>query len=53
MDTTTDRRTILKGAALGAALAVPGAGLAADPALRRAVAAGHDEPEKLAKLLRR
>ncbi|QYE35548.1 M20/M25/M40 family metallo-hydrolase [Polymorphobacter sp. PAMC 29334] len=43
MTTTTDRRTILKGAALGAALAMPGAVLAdADPALRRAVAAGHD-----------
>ena len=43
MDITTDRRTILKSAALGAALAVPGATLAAaDPALGRAVAAGHD-----------
>ena len=42
MDTTTDRRTILNGAALGAALAVPSGVFAADPALRRAVAAGHD-----------
>jgi len=43
MDATTDRRTILKGAALGAALALPGGALAeADPALHRAVAAGHD-----------
>lgn len=43
MDAAVDRRTILKGAALGAAATLPGAALAqADPALRRAVAAGHD-----------
>lgn len=43
---STDRRTLLKGAAAGAMLLVPGAALAASgdlDALRKAVADGHDE----------
>jgi acetylornithine deacetylase/succinyl-diaminopimelate desuccinylase-like protein len=43
---STDRRTLLKGAAAGAMLFVPGAALAASgdlDALRKAVADGHDE----------
>lgn len=40
----TDRRTLLKGAALGAVMAVPGAALAKDDVatLRKTIAAGHD-----------
>ena len=48
-DFSTDRRTILKGAAAGAALMAPVAAIAKpkdDAALRRALAAGHDAAVK-------
>lgn len=43
MSAAIDRRTMLKGAAVGVALTLPGAAASeVDPALRRAVTAGHD-----------